>query len=75
MEHKTDPRPPEWTTPTAAYAEYRPGLSPYLHYWQGLRAMRDLDEPPAEHGSDSARKVPEQMRRALEELISRSFGS
>ncbi|MDP5307003.1 hypothetical protein [Paracoccus spongiarum] len=70
-----DPRPARWTPPKAAYATYRPGLSPYLHYWQALRARRGEIEPPPELGETAGNDLPAQMQAALEELISRSFKS
>lgn len=69
------PRRASWSSPKAAYAQYRPGLSPYLHYWQGLRASRNQAEPLPEHGTEEGNSLPDQMQGALEELISRSFGS
>lgn len=69
------PQPARWTPPRAAYATYRPGLSPYLHYLQGLRARRNQGVPPPELGEDAGSGLPDQMQAALEELISRSFGS
>lgn len=69
------PKPVRWTPPRAAYARYRPGLSPYLHYWQGLRARRREGEPLPDLGAEEGTSLPDQMQTALEELISRSFGS
>jgi hypothetical protein len=70
----TDPQAPaSWSAPQAAYAAYRPGLSPYLHYWQGLRAARNQGEPPPRLGPRSGSKLPDQEQEALEELIARSL--
>lgn len=72
----SDPQKPvRWTGPQAAYAEYRPGLSPYLHYWQVLRARRRETDPPPVLDPEAGSTMPEQMQAALEDLISRSFGS
>ena len=65
---------PEWTAPVAAYTRYRPGLSPYMHYWQQLRARRGQTAPPPDHQPEDGAKLPGQMAEALEDLIHRSFG-
>lgn len=72
-----DPSRPaaSWTAPQAAYDTYRPGLSPYLHYWQGLRASRQQTDPLPDHDPEAGSKLPDQMQAALEDLIRRSFGS
>lgn len=69
------PRQASWSSPKAAFAQYRPGLSPYLHYWQALRARRNQTEPLPEHGAEEGNSLPDQMQTALEDLISRSFGT
>ena len=63
-----------WSAPTAAYDVYLPGLSPYLHYWQDLRARRGQTRPPPTHGAEDGQKIPGQMTQSLEELIRQSFG-
>ena len=63
-----------WSAPVAAYDRYRPGLSPYMHYWQQLRAGRDQAPPPPDHGAEDGARLPGQMTEALDELIRRSFG-
>ncbi|MDB6178144.1 hypothetical protein PAF17_11615 [Paracoccus sp. Z330] len=64
-----------WDSPQAAYGSYRPGLSPYLHYWHGLRASRKETEPLPDYDPDAGSELPGQMQETLEDLIRRSFGS
>lgn len=69
-----DPLPEaRWTPPVAAYSRYRPGLSPYMHYWQQLRAGRDQAPPPKDGEAGDGASLPRQMNAALDALIRRSF--
>ena len=63
-----------WSEPKAAYDEYKPGLSPYLHYFTVQRNRRDNVEPPPDHGSDAGADLPGQLEEALRKLIGESLG-
>ncbi|MCZ0961378.1 hypothetical protein [Paracoccus benzoatiresistens] len=74
MELTSDPDASlRWSEPRAAYDRYRPGLSPYLHYFHDLRASRNQAPPRADHGPDDGADVPEQLEQALRDLIDQSF--
>lgn len=74
MELKDGPPPARWSEPRAAFDSFRPGLSPYLHYFYDLRAERG-EVPPAErHGPEDGADLPGQLEKALRDLIERSFG-
>lgn len=73
MELKDDPPPARWSEPRAAHDRFRPGLSPYLHYYYDLRTERG-DAPPREpHGPDDGADLPGQLERALRDLVRRTF--
>ncbi|WP_196053604.1 hypothetical protein [Paracoccus lichenicola] len=65
--------PPRWSEPRAAHDEYRPGLSPYLHYLYDLRASRKQVPARDPHGPDDGADLPRQLERALRDLIEQSF--
>lgn len=69
------PRPaPVWSAPKAAFAEYRLGMSPYLHHFYDLRASRDPSLPRADLPPDAGADLPSQFEAALRKLIDDSFG-
>lgn len=68
----TQPPGPCWSDPKAAFAEYRPGLSPYLHYFQ--EARRGTGGPQPDLGPDAGSDLPWQMEKALRHLIEESLG-
>ncbi|MCF3974364.1 hypothetical protein [Paracoccus salsus] len=65
----------QWSAPKVAFARYQPGLSPYLHYWQVLRARRKLAQAPTDFEPDAGRSMPDQMKSTLEDLLKQSLGS
>lgn len=73
MELKDDPPPAQWSEPRAAHDTFRPGLSPYLHYYYDLRAGRGETPPREPHGPDDGTDLPGQLERALRDLVRRTF--
>ena len=80
MELTSDPEKPDadkprpgWSDPKAAYAQFRPGLSPYLHYIHDLRAGRNQVPAHPDHGPDAGAELPWQLDQALRDLIEQSF--
>lgn len=69
----TQPPGPGWSDPKAAFAEYRPGLSAYLHYFHDLRASRDEKVRQPDLDPDAGAGLPFQIREALQKLIDESF--
>ncbi len=67
------PPPARWSEPRAAYDSFRPGLSPYLHYFHHLRAERDEVPQADDHDPDKGADLPGQLERALRDLIDRTF--
>lgn len=65
--------PLHWTEPRAAYDQYRPGLSPYLHHIHDLRASRRQVPPHPDHGPEDGSALPRQLEQALRDLIEDSF--
>lgn len=74
MELIPDSDAPRWSDPRAAYAEYRPGLSPYLHYFHAQRVARDSSPGAPDHGPTDGAALPDQLEQALRDLIDESFG-
>ena len=80
MELTSDPEKPDpeksrpgWSDPRAAYAQFSPGLSPYLHYIHDLRASRNQVPAREDHGPDEGAELPRQLEQALRDLIEQSF--
>lgn len=65
--------PPRWSEPRAAYDRFRPGLSPYLHYFHDLRAGRNQVPAQDGHGPADGAELPGQLEQALRALIEQSF--
>lgn len=71
MELTPDAPQPEWSDPIAAYAEYKLGRSPYVHYWFDLRGP--VDGAPV-HGENDGADIPAQMAESLRILIRQGLG-
>lgn len=69
----TSPAAPRWSDPKAAFAEYRPGLSAYLHYFYDLRASRER-KPLPDLDPEAGAELPSQLEKALRKMIEESFG-
>lgn len=73
MELKSDTPQPGWSEPTAAYDEYLPGLSPYVHYWYDLRAKRQKVRAAPRLDAQDGADLPGQMDESLRRMIERSL--
>lgn len=65
---------PRWSVPRAAFDDYQPGLSPYLHYFEEVRRARAKDAPPPDLGPEAGAGLPWQMEQALRRLIEDTRG-
>lgn len=70
----TSPLPPRWSDPEAAFAEYRPGQSAYLHYFYDLRTSRDDKLQRPDLDSEAGAELPWQLEKALRKMIEESLG-
>ena len=68
----TSPAAPRWSDPEAAFAEYRPGLSAYLHYFYDLRASRER-KPLPDLDPEAGAELPFRFEEALRDLIDESL--